>query len=115
MKQPQGTVARAAASDVQAAGAGSRTGGPLAIGFLAHAQTSNRGGSGTRPGAARVPATTGVPPRAGPPDVIQRIERVVPLYAWLGLAGGLALAVLAAASAVWSGARARRHASRWRS
>jgi diguanylate cyclase (GGDEF)-like protein len=42
------------------------------------------------------------------PDVISRIERVVPLWVWVGLGGALLIAVVSAGSALWSGARVRR-------
>lgn len=52
-------------------------------------------------------------PAGGSGDVFERIVRVVPRYVWIALVGALLLAVIAGATAVWTGARAHRQAGRF--
>lgn len=96
-----------------------RAGGPLGafplltatpLGFTAPAApasgTHRTAPASTAPVRARLSASR-------VPDVIQRIERVVPEAVWIALGTALLMAAVAAGTALWTGARVRRQAGRF--
>ncbi|MEA2159103.1 MAG: hypothetical protein QOD66_1483, partial [Solirubrobacteraceae bacterium] len=87
-----------------------RTGNPTTTNALAGTPLDGSAGAivGTTPRRNRLPTST-----IAQPSEFLRIVRVVPEAVWLALAGALLLAAVAAASAVWSGARVRRQAGRF--
>jgi diguanylate cyclase (GGDEF)-like protein len=94
---------------------------PLSPGFTAVSGGSLTGGAGGTGGSHPGGSRTGIQPRpvAVKPvavhtqTVIQRIERVIPEAVWIALGLALAVAMVAASAAVWSGRQVRRQADRF--
>jgi diguanylate cyclase (GGDEF)-like protein len=69
---------------------------------------TNSAGAARTSGQATPASAVTTPPPSSSPNVIQRIERVVPTGIWIALAAALAIAAAGGASALWSRRRIRR-------